>query len=96
MKRKSESGETKNTKRKKSLSIKEKMKYCAGCYNNIYNFTDDNGNKQYCWLLRSAEVVERNEVHMSQIPPFHKHIVVVNNCYRRPNYVHLEPDNTGR
>ena len=38
-------------------------KHCAGCRQNFYNGNNDMGIKE-CWMLKTAKVVTRYEIHM--------------------------------
>jgi hypothetical protein len=74
------------------VTKEEKLKYCSGCYNNIYN--QGAGGAKECWSLENAEVVMRKEVHIDQVPPWNQKPIKVLSCYTKPRYCYMRPDRT--
>lgn len=68
-------------------------KHCIGCYDDFYN-----GNNPYsvkeCWMLKSAKLIKRVEVHVDQRPPWTQKPRLLPNCYKRQRYVYVAPDNS--
>lgn len=68
-------------------------KHCIGCRDNFYN-----GNNEYgiteCWSLKTAKLMKRKRVPMSQRPPWNQPAETLPNCYRQEGYVIVGPDVT--
>lgn len=71
----------------------EKLKRCAGCYNDFYNGRNDLGVKE-CWSLESAKMVWKKEVHIDQRPPWTQKAQRFLSCYRKQRHVYVEKNRT--
>lgn len=69
-----------------------KKKYCAGCYNDIYNHGA--GGAKECWSFADAELVMKKEVHIDQRPPWDQKPRKFLSCYHKQRYVYVNPDRT--
>jgi hypothetical protein len=69
----------------------EKLIHCQGCRDNFYNGNNDLGVKE-CWLLKSAHLVMKKEVHISQVPPWKQSPREFLNCFRRPGHIYVRHD----
>ena len=65
---------------------------CEGCYNNVYN--GGLGGAKKCWMLDSAKLIKRKEVHVDQRPPWNQKAKLFPSCYSKQRYVYVEPDQT--
>lgn len=66
--------------------MKKTREMCIECRDNFYN-----GNNQYgvneCWHFDKAEIVERQKVHISQVPPWKQKTIKVLSCRQESGYV---------
>ena len=71
-----------------------KKKKCSGCEDNYYNQNPERiiGDKEECWNLDGAELVEKVKVHMSSRPPWHGPVIEVPDCYHQKDYVFIDAD----
>lgn len=77
------------------MTTEEKKQFCGGCYNEFYNHGGVNGNTKECWGLKTAKKVKRKQVHINDVPPWkHQKIVEINSCYRKPQFVYVDPKAT--
>jgi len=67
------------------MTDREKLKHCAGCYNDDYNH--GLGGSHRCWMLDSMEIIWRKKVAMDQVPPWTQKAQRYPKCYRRSGYV---------
>lgn len=74
------------------LGIKEKQKYCSGCYNDDYNH--GLGGATQCWSLEKMVVIQRKRVHINQRPPWNQKPKTLPRCYRVPKFVFVGKDQT--
>ena len=81
------------TARKKKNTAPMNKDHCLGCRNDFYNGNNDLGVKE-CWSLKTARLVMRKEVHINQRPPWDQKPIEVPNCYRRPQFVYVDGDQT--
>jgi hypothetical protein len=68
----------------------EKLKLCVGCRQNFYNGNNGLGVKE-CWSLKTAKLVLRKRVHISQVPPWKQSPVKVFQCRREEGFVFTDP-----
>lgn len=73
-------------------------KHCSGCRDDYYNHAPMglnvvNGEPQ-CWSLKTAKLVMRKRVHISQVPPWTQPAEKLPNCYKKPQFVFVEPGRT--
>jgi hypothetical protein len=77
----------------KKMTISQKLKYCVGCRNNYYNCPENSGSSDgLCWSIHSAKLVSKKEVSIDQRPPWKQKAIKVLNCFHRPRYVYVEPN----
>ena len=65
-------------------------KHCRGCYDDVYN--NGCGGAKECWLLKSAKLIMRKEVHISQRPPWKQPAKKLPSCYHKPQFVFVAAD----
>jgi hypothetical protein len=71
------------------MNKEEKKKYCAGCYNNVYN----GDMAPECWNLKNAKVAKLKRVGINDVPPWnHQPVSTTLSCFRQPGYVFVKPD----
>lgn len=75
------------------LSKEDKLAMCIGCVDNFYNGNNPLGVKE-CWLLSSAEKVERKKVGFWQNPPWDQEPIEVLSCRKEKGFVFVEPNRT--
>jgi len=63
-----------------------KKENCIGCYCNIYN--NGAGGSTECFMLKTAKIIFRKEVHVDQIPPFKQGFKRFPSCYHKPRYIY--------
>lgn len=65
--------------------------HCTGCRENFYN-----GNNPYgvaeCWHLKTAKLILRKAVPLSQRPPWTQRAGRYPSCYSKPGHVMVAPD----
>lgn len=61
------------------MTRSEKLAHCGGCTNNFYNGNNPLGVAE-CWHLKSAKLVRRVRVPLSQRPPWNQEPVKVFQC----------------
>jgi hypothetical protein len=66
-------------------------KHCAGCRDDFYNGNNPYGIKE-CWMLKSAKLILRKEVHINQVPPWNQAPKKLPSCYRKPQFVYVGPE----
>lgn len=66
-------------------------KHCSGCRNDFYNGNNPMGVKE-CWSLKDAQLILRKEVSVDQRPPWNQAPQRLPNCYSRPRFVYVKPD----
>ena len=76
-----------------SKKLDDKKRHCAGCYNNHYNHAGNSTNG-YCWSLPTMKVIKRKEVHINHVPPWNQAARDFPDCYRKPQYVYVGPNQT--
>ncbi len=69
--------------------MKKSKAMCDGCYNNDYN--NGLGGAKECWSYPEAEIKQRMAIHVSQPPPYDKNFKPMMSCYRKPQFVFVEP-----
>lgn len=69
----------------------EKIKHCAGCTDDFFNGQNPRGVED-CWLLRSAQLIPRKQVPVSQLPPWDQPPVPTLSCYKRKGYMYFRGD----
>jgi len=62
------------------MTIEEKKKLCRGCRDNYYNHSGNSTSGQ-CWMLESAQPVERTKVGTWQNPPYQWHPQTTLSCH---------------
>jgi len=70
----------------------EKLKHCAGCYNNDYNH--GLGGATECWALKSMKLIKRKAVHVDQVPPWNQKAKLTPSCHRKPHHIYVGPNVT--
>lgn len=73
-------------------TVKEKLKYCSGCYNNDYN--SGLGGAKQCWSITDMVVVKRKRVHINQVPPWNQEPELLPKCYNIPKFIFARADQT--
>ena len=71
------------------IPINDKLKYCSGCYENIYNNTV--GVKE-CWNLKSAKLVMKKKVGLNDVPPWNHIPIKCLSCYHETGYVMISSE----
>lgn len=66
-------------------------KHCAGCRDDFYNGNNEYGIKE-CWMLKSAKLILRKEVHINQVPPWNQKPQMFPSCYRKSKHVYVKPE----
>lgn len=65
---------------------------CSGCYNNDYNY--GLGGAKECWSFDSATIEKKIQIHINQSPPYDKKKACkFLSCYKKPQFVHVKPEN---
>lgn len=72
------------------MKLTEKLKYCVGCHDNVYNHGCGGSNQ--CWSLPNAKLVWKKEVSIDQRPPWLQKAKRVLDCYHKPRYVYVGKD----
>lgn len=75
------------------MSETEKLKHCAGCHDNFYNHAG-NSSEGRCWSLSTMKLVRKKEVSIDQRPPWNQAPIKVPDCYHRPRFVYVGPEQT--
>lgn len=75
------------------MNDQEKLKHCVGCHDNFYNCSG-NSSSGRCWSLASMKLVWKKEVSFDQRPPWTQKAKRVPDCYHRPGYVYVGPNQT--
>lgn len=65
--------------------------HCAGCHSDFYNGHNDLGVTE-CWSFKDAKLVLRKEIPVDQRPPWTQDAQLLPNCYSRPRYVYVKPE----
>ncbi len=65
-------------------------KHCVGCRQDFYNGNNDLG-VQECWRLKTAKIIWRKRVSMSQRPPWKQKAIRKPDCYWQAGYVFVGP-----
>ena len=65
------------------LLKEEALKYCVGCYENIYN----GQNAKECWNLKSAKLVMKKKVGIDDVPPWNHIPIKCLSCYHETGFV---------
>ncbi len=74
-----------------SLTKDQKRKrYCGGCRDDFYNGKNPLGIEE-CWCLKTAKVVWRKIVPLSQVPPWTQKPVRVLDCYMPDRAITVGP-----
>jgi hypothetical protein len=68
-------------------------KHCSGCHNNFYNL--DKRFENGCWHLKSARLIMKKKVPVTQSPPWKQTPQRYPDCYRSPGYVFVDPNVEG-
>ena len=75
------------------MTESEKLKHCIGCSNNVYNH-GTMSNTGRCWSLPGMKLSYRKEVSIDQRPPWTQESQLLPNCYRKPRFVYVGPNQT--
>jgi hypothetical protein len=67
--------------------------HCSGCREDYYNYGGTSSSGE-CWSLKSAKLIMRKKVHINDAPPWNQKAQKFPNCYRKPQYVFVGPDQT--
>ncbi len=65
------------------LEVSNKLAYCAGCYDNMYNKKVVDG----CWSFETSKLIPRKRVHINDVPPWNHTPELYPDCYKEPKYV---------
>ncbi len=76
-------------KRISNSKEEDKRKYCEGCEDDFYNDNNPLGIGE-CWYLKSAELVFKKKVALSDVPPWNMKPIKVLSCYRQKGYVFVD------
>lgn len=68
------------------MRVEKSKSYCIGCTENFYNGNNEYGISE-CWSFKSAKLIKRKKVCMSQIPPWNQSAQVYMSCRREKGYV---------
>ena len=68
------------------VSKEEALKYCVGCYENIYN----GQNAKECWNLKSAKLVMKKKVGIDDEPPWNHTPIKCLSCYHETGFVMID------
>ncbi len=82
--------EIKTITNKRKRIIKEKTD-CNGCEDNFYNGNNPHGTKE-CWRFKTAKIILRKQVHISQVPPWEQEPELKMSCFRKKQYVFVDGD----
>lgn len=68
-------------------------KHCRGCYDDYYNHRTTPGfdGATECWLLKSAKIVWRKKVPITQAPPWTQKAERYPCCYHQSGCVFVAP-----
>jgi hypothetical protein len=66
-------------------------RYCIGCRDNFYN-QEGNSTTGECWSLKSAMIIRRKKVSISQVPPWNQSAGKYPSCMRCEGYIFVEPN----
>lgn len=72
------------------MTKSQKLKYCVGCRDNVYNL-GLNGVTE-CWMLKNAKLVWKKAVPIDQRPPWTQPARRVLDCYREKGYIYVHKD----
>lgn len=75
------------------MTESEKLKHCSGCRDDFYNYNGNSPNGR-CWSLPSMQLVFKKEVSVDQRPPWTQKAKKLPDCYHRPRFVYVKPDQT--
>lgn len=67
--------------------------HCAGCHDDFYNIPGNSSTGE-CWSLSTAKLVFKKEVSIDQRPPWTQKAKELPDCYHRPRFVYVKPDQT--
>lgn len=73
------------------MTTAEKLKHCAGCHDDYYNHPGHSSEGR-CWMLSQMRLEWRKEVSIDQRPPWTQAARRLPNCYHRPRFVYVKPD----
>lgn len=73
--------------------LQAKKRHCEGCHDDYYN-QPGNSTTGYCWSLPSMVLTMRKEVSIHQRPPWTQEATRLPDCYHRPQFVYVKPDQT--
>jgi len=68
-------------------------RHCKGCIDDFYNGNNDFGIKE-CVHLKTAEIVPKKKIPLSQRPPWLQKPINVPSCFKQRGYVFWNPDRT--
>jgi hypothetical protein len=71
------------------ISEEEALKYCVGCYENIYNGNNNVGVEE-CWNLKTAKLVMKKKVGIDDVPPWNHVPIKCLSCYHETGYVMVD------
>lgn len=73
------------------MTESEKLKHCAGCHDDFYNYHGLSPTGR-CWSLASMKLDWRKEVPVDQCPPWTQKAKRLPTCYHRPRFVYVGKD----
>ncbi len=75
-------------------TTEEKLRACAGCRNNFYNYPpgSDIAIGGCCTSLATATLVRKKKVAMSHAPPWKQEPIEVHDCFSQSGFVFVGPD----
>jgi len=77
----------------RQMTEQQKLKHCAGCHDDFHNH-GGNSTTGRCWSLPDMKLELRKEVSIDQRPPWTQKAKRIPNCYHRPRFVYVKPDQT--
>lgn len=75
------------------LTVEEKKVHCSGCRDDFYNHGGRSTTGR-CWMLDTAQLVQKKEVHVDQVPPWNQAAGTFLSCFRRLRHVYVQPHQT--
>ena len=73
----------------------EKLKFCVGCRDNMYNYPGNYGGSGgnaggRCWKMESMKIVKKKRIPIWMSPPWDMPAKKVASCYSQKGYVFVD------